>query len=99
MGCMYDAICPCGYESHDLLEGGGMSGPESERRLARCDRCREIVSVRCSIPTQSCPKCRGALESVAVPSATLFDPAQPETTICPRCRDITLTLFAVGEWE
>ncbi|MBM4335224.1 MAG: hypothetical protein FJ108_04825 [Deltaproteobacteria bacterium] len=84
MGCMVDAICPCGYEARDLLEGGGMSGPESERRLARCDRCREIVSVRAASFARGCPRCGGEL-------------APPVE--CPRCRSAALELVPTGEWD
>ncbi len=102
MGGMYEARCPCGYTSGTLLEGRGMSGPDSARVLARCRGCREILSMRASKSTGRCPRCRGDLDPVAVPYGSLLDPEPPDDpprSECPRCREVRLELIPVGDWD
>lgn len=99
---MYEARCACGYEAHDLLEGCGMSGPQSELLLARCNDCREILSIRARRRRAGCPRCGGELETVAIPAEPLLDPPtieQPAKLACPRCGERELELIGVGDWD
>lgn len=96
MGTMFEARCPCGYTSDSLLEGCGISGPDGCRDLARCESCREIVSIRSSALARGCPSCRSEVEVIAIEEES---PAEPARSSCPRCAQETLALISVGEWD
>ena len=93
MGDVYSALCACGYKSEDLLAGSGMSGPESDCELGRCDRCKEIVSVDSNDVRHRCPACGQRV--------TLIDRRHVDeaTHVCPRCTTPSLHLKHVGLWD
>lgn len=102
MGNMVEASCGCGYTSDLLLEGCGMLGSESCRDLARCDHCREVVSIRATSTRRRCPRCRRKVVVLRSPDDS-DDERRPELPTtgeeCPRCHRPTMRLEMAGLWD
>ena len=102
MGYLLEAHCGCGYAASDLVEGCGMSGPESCRNVARCDHCQEFVSIRSSNGRRRCPNCRRKVHVVTVERAKNFNPqaaSEFERVQCPRCGKVTTELTMSALWD
>lgn len=101
MGLGLKAHCDCGYTA-DLIEGCGRSGPEPYYQLARCDRCREIVSIRTPCARRRCPTCRRAVSAITLERLRAFAPEAAsdfENVQCPRCGKGTAVLTLVVLWD
>lgn len=102
MGTMIQATCICGYTSDLLLEGCGMAGPETCSDLARCDHCREVVSVYVDSVRKRCRTCRRKVVvlSSAEWTADTVPKTWPATGVeCPRCHQPTMQLEMAGLWD
>ena len=102
MGTMIQATCACGYASDVLLEGCGMAGPQTCSDLARCDHCREVVTVYTGSVRRRCRKCRRkvVVMSSAERTADTFEKTWPAADLeCPRCHQLTMRLEMVGLWD
>jgi DNA-directed RNA polymerase subunit RPC12/RpoP len=100
MGQIIKAVCVCGYASGELLEGYGMAGPHSGRRLASCARCREVVSVDSSPDRRHCPKCRHSVVVIDLPDDDNDEASLEDVHVdCPRCGKSTLQLVFAGLWD
>jgi len=95
MGTLIGAECYCGY-SKELLEGCGMSGPESCRRIAVCDKCDHPMSLNITTKEPRCSHCH----SRRLRSLELDEDVLPITgLICPSCNQPTLRMEEVGLWD
>src|SRR5688572_18725933 len=102
MGSIFEAQCLCGYISGELLEGCGMAGPQSCRDLARCDHCKEIVSIRANSERPRCPKCRRKVFVLDLEQSNEGKPSTCGGTSgleCPRCHRSTMHLEESGIWD
>jgi len=99
---MFEATCTCGYNSGVLFDGCGMAGEKSNRALARCDHCRQIVSIPDTGGRHRCPTCRRKVVVLPVPSNILgerprADPFGPLE--CPQCQRVAMRLVHAGLWD
>lgn len=102
MGSIFLAQCSCGYVSEDLPEGYGMAGPESERAVAQCDLCKEVVSIRVNSKRPRCPSCRHTVSVLDTGQAAAGKPSTgqfPRGLECPRCHEFTVHLVEAGLWD
>jgi DNA-directed RNA polymerase subunit RPC12/RpoP len=101
MGSIFEAHCLCGYGSGELLEGCGMAGPQSCRDLARCDHCKEIVSIRANSGRPRCPQCRHKVSVLHLGEAGAGGSSAegPMALECPRCHRSTMRLAEAGLWD
>lgn len=79
-----------------------MIGPASCRDLARCDHCREFVSIRSSNLRRRCPKCRRTVHMVTVERAKDLNPkvaSEFERVQCPRCGRVATKLTTSALWD
>jgi hypothetical protein len=100
MGTIYQAECPCGYKSDNLLEGFGMSGIEFGHKLALCKHCQEIVSINTTGPKKLCPKCRGKVKVINLAEekrkAKFPDPIPFD---CPKCKRKAMEFRIILFWD
>jgi DNA-directed RNA polymerase subunit RPC12/RpoP len=102
MGNIFEAECSCGYVSEGLEEGCGMAGPQSCRDLARCDQCKEIVSVPANCVRPRCPKCRHKVVVLDIEQANADERSTSRMLMdfeCPRCHRSTMRLTEAGLWD
>ena len=99
MGYVLKAHCVCGYDA-DLIEGCGWRGPDPHYDLARCDQCREIVSIRSTNGRRRCPKCRRAVHPMPLERRREAAPTSEfEDVQCPRCGQASVVLALVALWD
>jgi hypothetical protein len=92
MGVIYQAHCPCGYETGELPEGCGFA--MQCYNLAHCKHCQKIISINESVVRKRCPTCRRKVQMIPIK-----EDKTPAKLECPRCRESTLTLSEIGMWD
>lgn len=97
MGTIIAAHCECGYTEELLFIGCGMAKPNTCSDLARCGRCKTLVTVRTHSVRRRCPKCRRAVVGLDVPQDANGN--IEGTTQCPRCGNESLRLSEAGMWD
>ncbi len=112
MGNIIQAVCPCGLESEEILQGIGFgyftNGIRTEP--AYCDTCGIVIGRDICKSISKCPTCRrkvkfyveDAKESKAEdqPCLATDDYLQhKEHWHCPRCKKETLAFESFGLWD
>lgn len=112
MGNIIQAVCPCGLESEEILQGIGFgyftNGIRTES--AYCDACGIVIGRDISKSFSKCPasrrKIKFYLEDVEESEvenqpgmATDDYLQQKEHWHCPRCKRETLTFESLGLWD
>lgn len=101
MGSVLQGRCDCGYASSEIFAGGGFDAGRSNLP-ARCDHCREIITVDTAKARLRCSRCgRKPAEVYNVFSGVdSLDEAMPAVAFpCPRCQEVTLRFDLVGIWD
>ncbi|WP_177419541.1 hypothetical protein [endosymbiont of Lamellibrachia barhami] len=90
MGEMYAAVCPCGYQSHSLLEGSGMM--RQGFGIYQCQRCHALLNSRDTTQQERCSSC-------ASRKLTPIESEEGAALICPHCKENQLQLYECGLWD
>jgi hypothetical protein len=98
MGSVVQAVCSCGYQSAELLDGFGMMFDGPVYQLFTCDRCREVRAVNVRTKRPRCPGCRRSIRARFRSHEKWVD-KEPPALPCPRCAAPALVLNLLAIWD
>jgi predicted Zn-ribbon and HTH transcriptional regulator len=113
MGSIIKAICPCGLESEEIMQGIGFNYLERSIQMepAFCDACGIVIGRDIQKLYSKCPKCRKKMtfykpeteeeddEAIGYSFASDNYLQQREKWHCPRCKRETLRFEFMGCWD